>query len=128
MAVEELHRIFQPAVAVHDFARRRALGAMRAAIDRRIPRRVPDQPTRRWTTSAATVQPTEQNVQMFFRIVTWRRGCRRTGFRLAHAGERQRAERGKAAGDQAGAAQESSAINVAQTVHAVPLRVACGRF
>ena len=37
LAVHELHRIFQAAIAVHDLARRSALGAMGAAIDRRVP-------------------------------------------------------------------------------------------
>ena len=40
MAVDQLHRVFQPAVAMHDLARGRALGAMRAAVDRRIPGRL----------------------------------------------------------------------------------------
>src|ERR1700686_4455362 len=37
LAVYQLHRIAQAAVAVHELARRRALGAMRSAIDWRIP-------------------------------------------------------------------------------------------
>ena len=61
-----------------------------------------------------TVQPTEQCVQMFLRMVTVRaRGGRRTGFRLAHAGERQRAERGETAGGEAGPAQEGAAVDAA---------------
>ena len=65
-------------------------------------------------TSAITVQPTEQCVQMFLRIVTAApaRG-RRAGFGLAHAAERQRAERGKRAGGEAGAAQECAAVEAA---------------
>ena len=60
------------------------------------------------------MQPTEQNVQMFLLMVTSAPGCRGwAGFRLAHARERQRTERGEAAGDEAGAAQESAAINAA---------------
>ena len=35
------------------------------------------------------------------------------GFRLAHAGERQRAERGETAGGEAGAAQEGAAVETA---------------
>ncbi len=65
-------------------------------------------------TSATTVQPTEQCVQMFLRMVTATpAGGGRTGLRLAHAAERQRAERGEAAGDQPGAAQEGAAIEAA---------------
>src|SRR5262249_58334485 len=33
----EFHRMAQAAVAVHELTHRRALGAMRAAVDRRIP-------------------------------------------------------------------------------------------
>ena len=40
LAVDELHRVFQPAVAVHDLADRRALGAVRAAVDRALPGRL----------------------------------------------------------------------------------------
>ena len=40
LAVHELHRIAQAAVAVHEFAGRGALGAVRAAVDRRIPARL----------------------------------------------------------------------------------------
>src|SRR5262249_25917015 len=41
------------------------------------------------------------------------RGRRRTGLRLAHAREGQRAEGGETAGDEAGAAQESATIELA---------------
>ncbi len=40
LAVDQLHRIFQAAVAMHEFAHRRTLGAMRAAIDRAVPGRL----------------------------------------------------------------------------------------
>ena len=61
-----------------------------------------------------TVQPTEQCVQMFLRMVTCA-PARRGGpaSRLAHAAERQRAERGEAAGREAGAAQEGAAVDAA---------------
>ena len=45
-----------------------------------------------------------------------RTGGRGTRLRLAHARERQRAERGKTAGDEAGAAEESAAIDPAVRV------------
>ena len=65
-------------------------------------------------TSAMTVQPTEQCVQMFLRMVTCSAGGgRRAGFRLAHAAERQRAERGETASRKAGAAQEGAAVEAA---------------
>src|SRR5262249_59894691 len=37
LAVDELERIFEPPLAVHQFAHRRALGAVGAAIDRAVP-------------------------------------------------------------------------------------------
>src|SRR5664279_5100662 len=40
LTVDQLHRIFQPAFAHHQFAHRGAFGAVRAAIDRTIPARL----------------------------------------------------------------------------------------
>src|ERR1043165_2757707 len=40
LAVDELHRIFQTAVAHDQFAHRGALGAVRTAVDRRFPARL----------------------------------------------------------------------------------------
>jgi hypothetical protein len=40
LAVDQLHRILQPALALDEFAHRRALGAMRAAVDRAVPGRL----------------------------------------------------------------------------------------
>ena len=40
LAVHQLHRIFQPAVAMDQFAHRSALGAMRAVVDRAVPARL----------------------------------------------------------------------------------------
>ena len=62
-----------------------------------------------FATSAITVQPTEQCVQTFA-DGDLRAGRRDARFCLAHARERQRAERGETAGGEAGAAQESAAI------------------
>ena len=106
-----LHRIFQPAIAVHQLAHGRALGAVRAAVDREsqpgsCPIHTP------LATSATTVQPTEQCADVLA-DGHLRTGRRRGPLPLAHAGERERAERGKAAGDQAGAAQEGAAIEIA---------------
>ena len=39
LAIHQLHRVFDAAVTMHQFAHRCALGAMRAAIDRRFPSR-----------------------------------------------------------------------------------------
>src|SRR5215468_2006221 len=40
LAVDDLHRVAQPAIAMHELAHRRAFGTVRAAIDRRIPTRL----------------------------------------------------------------------------------------
>ena len=40
LAVDQLHRIFEPALAADELAHRSALGAMRAAIDRAVPARL----------------------------------------------------------------------------------------
>src|SRR4029077_19187202 len=86
-----------------------------------------------FATSAVTVQPTEQWVQMLLRMVTCApaggggpalglrpqaagrrpRGRGRPGFGLAHRAERERAERRQAAGGEAGAAQETAAVEAA---------------
>ena len=63
-------------------------------------------------TSAVTVQPTAQCVQMPLWMVTaapWR--GRRTSLGLTHTGERKGAERGQTAGGETGAVQECSAID-----------------
>ena len=107
LPVHELHRIFQAAVAVHELAHRRALGAVRAAVDRAIPVRAPGRSTRRSATSAITVQPTEQCVQMFLRMVTCapaRRGGPAFALRTLPSGSVPSVAR--AAGDEARAAQE----------------------
>ena len=61
-----------------------------------------------------TVQPTEQCVQMFLRMVTARAGLGGgPASALRTLAERQRAERGEAAGGEAGAAQEGAAVETA---------------
>src|SRR5207253_2147883 len=40
LAVDQLHRIFQAAVAMHQLAHRGALGAMRSAVERTVPGRL----------------------------------------------------------------------------------------
>ena len=64
-----------------------------------------------------TVQPTEQCVQIFLRMVIGAApgstGRSSRGVRLAHAGERHSANRCKATGDKTGAAQEGAAVDAA---------------
>ncbi len=110
LAVDEFHRIFQAAVAMHQLANRRAFGAVRAAIDRRFPAGLLTDPHafRHFGNDRAADRAMRADV-----LADGDRGAglgRRAGFRLADAGQRQRAERGKTARDEAGAAQERPAI------------------
>src|SRR5664279_4745088 len=111
LAVDQLHRIFQPALAHHQFAHRGALGAVRAAIDRTIPARLLADPdaVRHFGGDGATDRAVRADALAYGDRGAL--GRRRTGFGLAHAGERQRAERGETAGGEAGAAQEAAAID-----------------
>src|SRR6185295_12171097 len=113
LAVDQLHRVFQPAVAVHELAHRGALGAMRAAVDRRFPARLLADPyaVRHFGHHRAADRAVRADVLADGDLRAGRR--RRTGLRLAHAAKRQCAERSDAAGDQAGAAQEGAAVEAA---------------
>ena len=111
LAVHQLHRIAQAAVAVHQFARRGALGAMRAAVDRAVPARLLADPhaVRHFGDHGAADRAVRADVLADGGAgVTIESG----GFRLAHARERQRADRGEAAGGEAGAAQEAAAVEI----------------
>ena len=116
LAVDELHRIFQAPVAVHQLAHRGALGAMRAAVDRRIPAGLLADP------DAVGHLRHHRAADRAVRADVLADGDRdagrggRTGLGLAHAAERQRAERGETAGHQAGAAQEGAAIETRRPV------------
>ena len=113
LAVDHLHRVAQAAVAVHQFARRRALGAMRAAIDRAIPAGLLADPhaVRDFGHHGAADRAVRADVL----ADAWRPApaVEPAASALRTLAERQRAERGQAAGREAGAAQESAAIEAA---------------
>ena len=112
LAVHELHRIAQAAVAVHKLAGRRALGAMRAPADRRIPARLLADPHA--VDDFADHRAADRAMGADVLADGGAGGRHRSrGVRLAHGRERQRAERGEAAGGEAGAAQEGAAIQCA---------------
>src|SRR6516162_6440698 len=113
LAINELHRIFQAPVAVHELAHRGTLGAMRAAVQRRVPSRFLADPhaVRDFRHHRAADRAVRADVLANGDLRAG--GRRRTGLRLAHARERQRAECGETARDEAGAAQESAAIETA---------------
>ena len=116
MAVDELHRIFQPAIAVHDFARRGAFGAMRAAVERRLPGGFLADPHAvsdfRRHGAADRTKRADALADGGLRAET----RRRPRLRIAHAGERQCTERGEAASHKARAAQEGAAIEAAFSI------------
>ena len=110
LTVDQLHRIFQPAVAMHELAHRRALGAMRAAIDRRFPAGLLPDPHafRHFGDHRAADRAMRADV-----LADGDRGAglrRRAGFGPTDARQRQGAKSGETTGDQAGAAQERPAI------------------
>ena len=118
LAVHELHRIFQPPVAVHQFAHRCALGAMRAAVDRRVPAGLLADPdaVRYFGDDRAADGTMRADVLADGDLSAG--GGRRPGLRPAHAAERQCAERRKTASRKAGAAQEGAAV---KTTFRLPL-------
>ena len=100
---------------MHQFARRCALGAMRAAVDRRIPSRLLADPHAVLRLRPITVQPTEQCVQMFLRMVTCAPAVpaadRASALRTLPSGSAPTAARPPAA--KAGTAQERAAVETA---------------
>ncbi len=113
LAVDELHRVLQPPVAMHEFAHRGALGAMRAAIDRAVPARLLADPhaVRDFGDDRAADRAVGADVLADRDLRAG--GRRRTGLRLAYAAERQRTDGREASGRQSGAAQERPAIEPA---------------
>src|SRR4029079_12643196 len=97
LAVAELHRILQAALAGDELAHRSALGAMRAAVDRRIPARLladPDAVPHLGADSAAD-RAVRADV-LPDGGAGGHHGSGRIG--LTHTRQRQRAESGKTAG------------------------------
>ncbi len=110
LPVHQLHRIAQAAVTVHELAGGRTLGAMRAAVDRRIPAGFLANPhaVDDFTDHGAADRTMRADVLLHDGACHQRTGG--GGFGLAHAAERQSAQRCKAAAGKAGAAQEGTAI------------------
>src|SRR6266478_4518856 len=113
LPVDELHRIAKPAVAVHEFTHGSALGAMRAAIDRRVPARLLSDP------DPVEYFRGDRASNRAMRADALADGCARSerprgrSLRLADAAYRQRAQRRQTAAGKAGSAQESAAIETA---------------
>src|SRR5581483_4737819 len=115
-AVLELHRIFQPPLAGDELAYRGALGAMRAAVDGRIPARLLADPYAVGDFRRHGAADRAVRADAFANGGTGGERAGGCGIRLAHACERQCADRGKAAGSETGATQEGAAIDAAPAV------------
>src|SRR5207302_6837836 len=120
LAIDELERIFEPPLAVLQFAHCRALGAMRAAIDRAVPARLLADPHAVLHLGGHRAADRAMGANVLACFDRRARLGRRPGLGLAHAAERQGADRRKSAGDEAGAAQETAAVERAA-------RLACER-
>src|SRR5450759_1464047 len=111
LAVHQLHRIAQTAITMHRLARRCALGAMRSAVDRRIPTRFLADPdaVRHFGGNGAADRTVSADV-----LADGGAGDIGAGrFRLAHADERERADGCEASRNQTGLTQEAAAIETA---------------
>ena len=113
LAVDQLHREFQPAVAVHELAHRGALGAMRAAVDRAVPGRLLADPDAvlHFGDHGAADRAMRADILFDFRR---RADDLRPGLRLAHRSERHQPDRGSGAGSQTGASQKRAAVENAR--------------
>jgi len=106
----ELHRITQAAFAVDQFAYGRALGAMRAAIDRTVPTRLLSDPHAVSDLSrdgaADRAVGTDALAHSHLRARRWRW----SSLGLAHRAEPQGSDSGDTAGGEPGTAQECAAV------------------
>ncbi len=113
LAVDELHRGFQPAIAVYELAHRGALGAMRPAVDRAVPGRLLADPDAvlHFGDHGATDRAMRADVLFDFR------GCTddlRASLCLAHRAEWHQTDRGSCTRSQTGAAQKRAAVENAR--------------
>src|SRR5215475_2607265 len=108
LTVLQFQGIAQTAIAVHQLARRGALGTMRTAIDRAFPARLLADPhtVRHFSQHGATHGAVRADILA--------NGCpndiRTGGFGFLHARERQCTDCRKAAGNETGTAQEGATI------------------
>ena len=100
----------QPAVAMHELAHRGALGAMRAAVDRAVPGGLLADPDAvlHFGDDGAADRAMGADILADGDCGAGAAGA--AGLGLAHAAERQRAQRRQTAGGEARAAQEGAAI------------------
>ncbi len=116
LSVDQLQRIFQPAIAMHEFACRRALRTMRSAADRRIPAGLLPDPhaVLHFTDDGAADRAMRADILADGdRRPTRLTGRGRCSIGLAHAGKRHGADSGQAAGHEPRTAQEGAAVDPA---------------
>ena len=113
LVVDELERVFEPAVAVDDLADRRALRAMRAAVDRALPARLlagPDAVLNLCDDRAAD-RAVGADVLLDLGLRARHRSGNGGGPRLAHRSELDRSDRGKAADRETRPLEEAAPVD-----------------
>src|SRR5262249_15170940 len=110
LAVYELERIAQAAIAVHIVAHRRAFAAVRAAIDRTVPARFLAGPHAIGHLGDHGAAHRTVGADILSTRHAGARRWRRPGLGAAHARQRQCSEDGEASGGQAGTAQEVATV------------------
>src|SRR6202011_4506387 len=113
LAVHELHRVAQAPIPMHQLAHRGPLGAVRAAIDRRLPAWLLADPHAVGDFGGHRAADGAVRTDAFADGDLRAGSRRRAGLRLAHACERQRAYRGETSGNEPRAPQKRSAVETA---------------
>src|SRR5262249_56744459 len=108
LAARELHRVAQAALAMHELAHRGALGAMRAAVDRRVPARLLADPDALGDFSRHRAADRAVRAHALADRHLGARHRPRTRLGLAHPGERHRAAPRAAAGPKAASPREAA--------------------
>src|SRR5690606_34897649 len=111
LPVDHLHRILQAAVAVHEFAYRRTLYAVGAAIDGAVPSRLLADPYPVRDLGGYRAADRAVRADILAHLDLGARRGRRAGFCLLHGAERQAAKRGETAGCKPRAAQKRTAVD-----------------
>src|SRR6516162_314764 len=110
LAVDKLQRIFQAALAANEFAHRGALGAMRAAINRRIPTRLLADPHPVCDFCRNRAADGTMGADAFADESARRERAGGGRFRLAYGVERNRPESREAASSDSRASQKCAAV------------------
>src|SRR3954471_24133632 len=110
LAIDQLERMFEPAVTMHQLAHRGALGAMRSAADRGIPARLLSDPDAVLDHADHRAADRAMGADVLTQLDRCAGRRRRTRRCLTHASERQGSERRKRTREETGATQERAAV------------------